>query len=69
MFGEAQAVIWGAWPRNAPRGAERDSRRCLHATQGIVVLVIFETAVNAASMGKFFSKKRSTLCLKDPKRV
>ena len=43
----------------------QNSRRCLHAAQGIVVCVIFEIAVNAASKGKFFlEKKCCTLCQK-----
>ena len=37
----------------------QNSRRYLHAVQGIVVIfVIFKTAVNTASMENFFSEKK-----------
>ena len=35
----------------------QNSRRCLHAAQGIVVFEIFKTAVNAGSMENFSRKK------------
>ena len=38
-----------------------NSERWFYAAQGIVVLVIFETAINAASMEKFFLKKAKKL--------
>ena len=40
----------------------QNSERWLYAAQGIVVLVIFETAINAASMEKFFLKKKPKSC-------
>ena len=37
----------------------QNSRSCFYAAQGIVVLVIFETTVNAARAVKFFSEKKN----------
>ena len=42
----------------------RNSGHCLYAAQGIVVLVIFETAVNATIKENFSRKKNAAICAK-----
>ena len=39
----------------------QNSERWFYAAQGVVVLVIFETAINAASMENIFLKKAKKL--------